>query len=226
MQWHHGHVAPWIWQLQVDAERAHACIRERGRTVLDQARTNLNIKQASANNALCILQEMVRLIDSSIVFGMPAMQKQPEPMLPLPKVHIQTLSFPNYLASPKTLRPIWDLWQNSLKQYFGPLAKQPIPAWEAVRQHSDNWREWKDMLLELDAQVAFCDSNITKVKDRSMAVNHVLDQWHVKMETIESVREGQMQRSRNKLTVGQVGTCWRPETRRQKRGHRRRNGTD
>ncbi len=94
-----------------------------------------------------------------------------------------------------------------MRDYFGPLAKEPIPAWEASRQR-ENWNTRKDMLLELDAQVSFCHSNITKVKDRSVAVNHVLDQWHIKMETFEYVTEGQKQRPRNKLTVAQVAGCF------------------
>ncbi len=108
MQWHHDQFAPWIRQLQHDAERAHACIREArgGRTVLDQARTNLNIEQASATDACHILQEIVRLMDSSSssVFGMPVMQKQPEPILPLPKVHRLSVS-PTTLPAPRPSDP-------------------------------------------------------------------------------------------------------------------------
>ena len=42
MLWHHDIFAPWVQQLQHDADRAYYCNRG-GRTVLDQARDNLRI---------------------------------------------------------------------------------------------------------------------------------------------------------------------------------------
>lgn len=221
MQWHHDEFAPWVQQLQRDAERAHACIRHPNgsMTVLDQARSNLGIINASSSQSWELLREMVKLMDeNSGGFGVATIPKQPEPMLPLPKVYIETLSFPNALASPKTLRPLWDLWQNSLSQYFSPLHKnsKPIPAWDTYRPHTENWNNRKDMLLELDRQVAFCHSNITKVKDRAVAVTHVLGRWNAKMEAFEYVREGQKVRPRNILTPVDLGRCFFQATSQQK----------
>lgn len=214
MQWHHDKFAPWVQQLQHNAERAHACIGESrgGRTVLDQARTNLNITSAgSSSQSWELLREMVRLMDgSSSGFSTSVVPKQSVPLPPLPAVYIETLSFPNHLASPKTLRPLWDLWQNSLYQYFSPLVKnkKTPPAWEAGRQHKENWMNGKDMLLELERQIAHCHSNITKVKDRSVAIDHVLDGWVVKIEAFDYVCEGLKVRPRNKLTPADLGRCF------------------
>lgn len=181
----------------------------RASTVLDQARTNLNITSAgSSSQSWELLRETVRLMDgSSSGFSTSVVPKQPEP---LPAVYVETPSFPNHLASPKTLKPLWDLWQNSLYQYFSPLVKnkKTPPAWEAGRQHKENWMNRKDMLLELERQVAHCHSNITKVKDRNMAINHVLNAWNVKMEAFDYVREGQKVRPRNKLIPADLGCCF------------------
>ena len=180
--------------------------------MLDQAMTNLNISNPTSSQSWDLLREMVRLMaGNSSGFSVASVPKQPEPLPPLPKVHIETLGFPNQLASPKThLRPLWDLWQNSLRQYFSPLVKdkKPPPTWEGGRQSTDNWNGRRDMLLELERQVAHCHSNITKVKDKTVAVNHVLDAWHVKMEGFEYICNGQKGRPKNKLTPADLRRCF------------------
>lgn len=63
--WLHDEFAPWVWQLQHDADRVHVSIRNQrgGRTVLDQARDNLDIEVArTLDHSRALLQEMVRLL--------------------------------------------------------------------------------------------------------------------------------------------------------------------
>ena len=64
MVWHHDTFAPYVRQLQQDADRAYRsiCDQRGGRTVLDQARDNLRIEVASTfDHSRAILAEMIRL---------------------------------------------------------------------------------------------------------------------------------------------------------------------
>ena len=99
MRWHHDTLAPWVRQLQRDAARCHASIRNMrgGRTVLDTARSNLGIEAASTlHQSRAILQEMVRLLDaeeagSNAVQILPA---HPPPPPPTPDVFVHILRMP------------------------------------------------------------------------------------------------------------------------------------
>lgn len=212
MQWHHDQFAPYVQQPQHGAERAHKCIAQSkgGWTVLDQAKTNLGIGSASSSQSWDLLHEMVRLMDGGNEFIVPTMPKHPDALPPLPKVHIETLSFPSDIIRPYNLRPLWDLWQNSLCQYLKRNPnKRPVPEWEAGREHKDYWRNTQAMLMELERQVDFCHKNVTKVKDKAKAVSHVLDAWHVKMEAFQYMCEGQLLRPKHKLTVTDVARCFK-----------------
>ncbi|DBB15601.1 TPA: hypothetical protein ACH3X3_003813 [Trebouxia sp. C0006] len=141
---------------QHGAERAHKCIAQSkgGWTVLDQAKTNLGIDSTSSSQSWDLLHEMVRLMDGGNEFIVPTMPKHPDALPPLPKVHIETLSFPSDIIRPYNLRPLWDLWQNSLCQYLKRNPdKRPVPEWEAGREHKDNWRNTQAMLMELQRQL-------------------------------------------------------------------------
>ncbi len=87
MLWHHDIFAPWVQQLQHDADRAYTstCSNRGGRTVLDQARDNLRREVASTFDHMhprAILAEMTRLLDAgwdqnqSLLLANPVLRKQ------------------------------------------------------------------------------------------------------------------------------------------------------
>ena len=193
MKWHHDTLTPWVRQLQRDADRCHASIRNMrgGRTVLDTARKNLGIEVASTLvQSRALLQEMVRLLDaeeagSNAVQILPA---HPPPPPPVPDVFVPVLRMPKEVIeqSVLVLRPLWDLWESKLRQYYSPLLKErkTPPAWEG--RDKEKFQDRKDMLLELDAQIS---EAVAKKKggqksaaaDRKLATQQVLNAWHARM---------------------------------------------
>lgn len=134
MLWHHDVLAPWVQQLQHDAERAYKsiCSKREGRTALDQAGDNLGIEVASTlEHSRAILAEMIRLLDEGIDFyqGLP---QRPAPLPLAPAVHVPTISLPPDVASAKELGPLLHLWDKKLRKYFSPLEKNKpaAPEWQ------------------------------------------------------------------------------------------------
>ncbi len=187
MVWHHDTFAPYVRQLQHDADRAYRsmCDQRGGRKVLDQARDNLRIEVASTfDHSRAILAEMIRLLDEGkgCYQGLP---QQPAPSPLAPAVHVPTISLPPDIASAKELGPLLHLWEHKMRQYFSPLLqhKPAPPVWaDGSNKSGKAFAARKDMLFELDTQVAHAHANITKVKDRSKAVQHVLNAWRIKMD--------------------------------------------
>ena len=187
MVWHHDILAPYVRQLQHDAERAYKSICEKrgGRIVLDQARTNLKIEDASTfDHSRAILVEMTRLLDEGWdeFQGLP---RPPAPLPPAPAIHVPTISLPPDIAGAKQLDVLLHHYEKELPRYFSPLLpnKPAPPLWvDGSDKSGKKFRERKDMLFELDAQVSHAHAKVTKVKDRTKAVQYVLDVWRIKMD--------------------------------------------
>ena len=194
MQWHHDTLTPWVRQLQRDADRCHASIRNMrgGRTVLDTARSNLGIEVASTlDQSRALLQEMVRLLDaeeagSTAVQILPA---HPPPPPPVPDVFVPVLRISTDVTAKRVLvlRPLWDLWETKLRQYYSPLLKEKErktpPAWEG--RDKEKFQDRKDM-LELDAQISEAAAKKkggqkSAAADRELATQQVLTAWHARM---------------------------------------------
>ena len=89
--WLHDEFAPWVRQLQHDADRVHVsiCNQRGGRTVLDQARDNLKLwDPKTLNDSRALLQEMVRLLNEGTEH-LQALARCPAPLPPAPEVHVQ-----------------------------------------------------------------------------------------------------------------------------------------
>ena len=186
MVWHHDTFAPYVRQLQQDADRAYRsiCDQRGGRTVLAQARDTLRIEVASTfDHSRAILAEMIRLLDA----GRDHFQGLPQhaaALPPAPAVHVPTICLPSDVASAKQLDPLLRHYEKELRQYFSPLLpnKPAPPQWaDGSDKSGKRFAARKDMLFELDAQVDHTHRKITKVKDRSKAVQYVLNAWRVKM---------------------------------------------
>ena len=84
------------------------------------------------------------------------------------------------------LRPLWDLWEAKLRQYYSPLLKerQTPPAWH--ERDYEKFQDRKDMLLELDAQISEAAAKKkggqkSAAADRTLATQQVLTAWHARM---------------------------------------------
>lgn len=155
MKWHHDALTPWVRQLRHDADRCHASFSNMrgGRTVLDTARINLGIEKASTlDQSRLLLQEMVKLLDaekagSNAVQILPA---HPPPPPPVPDVFVPVLRMPKEVTEQSVLllRPLWDLWEAKLRQYYSPLLKgderKTPPAWE--HRDKEKFQARQDML--------------------------------------------------------------------------------
>ncbi len=210
--WLHDQFAPWVRQLQHDAGRVHVSIHNQrggGRTVLDQARDNLHIEVArTLDHSRALLQEMARLLNEGTEYFQ-ALPQRPAPLPPAPEVHVPTISLP--LDVTKDLGPLLQLWDKKLRKYFSPLLedKPTPPAWvDGSKNSGKRFNERKDMLFELDAQVkrAHAKSKV-KVKDRTVAVQQVLDAWRIKMARYSFTDTSGTPRC-IKLTPTQVALCF------------------
>ena len=218
--WLHDEFAPWVRQLQHDADKVHVSIRNQrgGRTVLDQARDNLKLwDPKTLNESRALLQEMVRLLNE----GTEHFQALPQclaPQPPAPEVHVPTISLPLNMTGAKDLDPLLHLWEKKLRQYFSPLEpKKTPPAWvDGSKGSGKRFGERKDMLFELDAQVCHAykinkdkdRAKNDKVKDRAKAVQQVLDAWRIKMARY-SFTDTNGTPCCTKLTVTDVARCFR-----------------
>ena len=187
MVWHHDTFAPYVRQLQQDADRAYRsiCDQRGGRTVLDQARDNLRIEVASTfDHSRAILAEMIRLLDA----GRDHFQGLPQhatALPPAPAIHVPTISLPPDVASAKELDPLLNHYEKELRRYYSPHLKAQDkltpPDWaDGSDKSGKRFSSRKDMLFELDAQVSHVHANVTKVK-RDKAVQRVLNTWKLRM---------------------------------------------
>lgn len=190
MVWHREVLRPYVQRLQLEAQRAHNSIvsKRGGQTVLDEARHRLGIETASTIElSRVILAEMTRLMDAGAA-QFPNMPVHIPSLPPVAPVKVPTICLPKQVAQSNTLHLLWKVWDKDLRAHFSPLVKEkdkPVesPIWEdSSNKSGKRFGRCRHMLLQLDAQVEYTHANITKVKDRAKAVNHVLDDWHVKME--------------------------------------------
>jgi len=207
MQWFTQVLAPWVQQLQRDAERAWIHISKKGRAPLDSARDALGIAKASTSeHSRAILAEMIRQLDA----GTDQAPIAPPTMPAAPVVRVPTISLSLEVAGARNLYTLWTVWDKSLKQYYSPrISNKPEPPrWiDGTDKSGKRFAARKHMLFELDAQVAFTHTHITKTKDRTKAVQHVLDAWKIKMDQYSFTDKDGTSHC-IKLLPTQVGLCF------------------
>lgn len=137
---------------------------------------------------------------------------QPAPLPPVPTLFQEKISFPKQA---KTLPEFWRVYDQNLRRYFSPRLRvedrQSHPGWHNSNSEGnseDRWYKNKDMLFQLEKQVAYVHAHKSKVADRGKAVAKVLDAWASKMRSYTYTKPDGTQDSIT-LTASDCGGCFR-----------------
>lgn len=210
MVWHRQQFSKDVKQLQQDAVAAYysICSQRGGRTVLNDARDQLGIVDASTlDHSRALLQRMTDLLKAG-PFQSTVPLPQPAPLPPVPTFYQKKISFPKHA---KTLPEFWRVYDQDLRQYFSPLKdRKPRPEWDKTKSEGkseDRWYKNKDMLFEQEEQVAHVHAHKTKVADEGKAVTKVLDAWASKM-TCYTYTKPDGSKGSLTLTASDCGRCF------------------